>query len=266
MHLRRVLLATFVVGAVSRPAAARADVIESCAASATSGQELQRHGRLRVARARFLGCLKAECPSEVKAVCDQLLTVLEASTPTVIFGARDATGSDLADVRVELDGAPVLERLDGKAMAVDPGPHVVRFERRGAAAIQEDVLIHEGEKNRLLSARFGPAFPPDSAGGTARTPSGAYVLGALGLVSLGASFVLAVHGQGQYDACSPRPCSASTLDAISIQADAAWVTLGVGVVSLGAATWLFLSRPAQGGGPAVGVTVGPRSLSVEGSF
>ena len=63
-----------------------------------------------------------------------------------------------------VDGQVVEERLDGKAVPIDPGEHVVRFETAGANPGQEaELLVTQGEKNRKVVASFLPpkvAPPP----------------------------------------------------------------------------------------------------------
>jgi len=46
--------------------------------------------------------------------------------------AEDTTGADTLAVRVTIDGQLLAETLDGKAVPIDPGEHVVRFELAGA--------------------------------------------------------------------------------------------------------------------------------------
>src|SRR5579859_1362442 len=147
----------------SRGEPAHADTIDACVSAATAGQDLQRAGKLRDARAKFLSCDKRECPAEVRSVCDRLLNAVEASLPTVILGAHDASGADLVAVRVLLDGAPLVESLDGKALTLDPGPHALRFERPGSAPIEQKVVILEAEKNRAVVVTFPSAPPPPEA-------------------------------------------------------------------------------------------------------
>jgi hypothetical protein len=223
------------------------DPIEACVSAASEGQKLQRAGKLRDARATFLSCMKPECPAEVKHVCDRFLTSVEASLPTVILGATDGAGQDLFSVRVVIDGALTTESLDGKAMPIDPGPHVVRFERAGGAPTELRVLIREGEKNRALAVSFPPdkrAHSPEPLAERAPAPVGAYVVGGVGVLALGAFTVLAIHGQGRYDDCRAHGCTSGATDSLSVERGFAFGTLAVGVVALGIATWLFLDHPA----------------------
>ena len=48
---------------------------------------------------------------------------------------------DVTEVRVYLDGALVATQLDGKAIELDPGGHVLRFEHGGLPSVEERVLV-----------------------------------------------------------------------------------------------------------------------------
>ncbi|HEX8790117.1 MAG TPA: hypothetical protein VF765_04140 [Polyangiaceae bacterium] len=228
------------------PAAARADTIEACAAAAEAGQKLQREGRLVESRASFVACADARCPREVASLCDRLLTEVDSALPTVILGARDPQGRDLAAVRVLADGTTLADSLDGKPRPLDPGPHTLRFVASDGAAASLDVVVRQGEKNRVLSVVVGAGRkqPPPTEGearAARHAPVLGWVLGGVGLAALATFGVLAVHGQSQYDACSPHKCSPSTVDSLSLERGAAFVALGVGVAGVATGGWLVLS-------------------------
>jgi hypothetical protein len=228
------------------PAAARADTIEACADAAEAGQRLEREGRLVESRASLLACADARCPKEVASLCERLLTEVDASTPTVILGARDPQGHDLAAVRVLADGVPLADSLDGLAHPIDPGPHTLHFVAAGSAAQTTlDVVIRQGEKNRVVSVVMGarpkPATPEGEPRAAHRVPVLGWVLGGVGVAALATFGVLAVHGQTQYDACNPHKCSASTVNSLSLERGASFVALGIGVAGVATGGWLVLS-------------------------
>src|SRR5215470_13760868 len=110
----------------------RADDTDACLAAYERSQELRKEGKFRASRDKLLECVRASCPSLVKKDCSRWIAELEPATPTVIVNARDALGKDMVEVRVLVDGAVLLERLDGKSHEVDPGVHVFRYEGEGA--------------------------------------------------------------------------------------------------------------------------------------
>jgi hypothetical protein len=253
------LLAPMLVGAT-----ARADERERCASASETAQHLRNQTKLRAARAELLQCARRVCPAIVRNDCEHWLAEIDAELPTVIFAAQDEAGRDLVDVRVIVDGAMTKEALDGKAVAIDPGSHVVRYERGGGGSTEEKIVINQGEKNRVLATRFvrpatPEATPPHETSTSTPTPTstftpgverslptGFYVAGAVGLVSLGAFTVLSIKGQSDYDACRHASvCTASDADTVKVERALAWTTFAVGTLAAAAAAWFFVTAPSE---------------------
>jgi hypothetical protein len=273
----RACLGYLALSALAAPKPAHADPVEACVSAVEDGQRLQRSGRLRAAREKFLACDKSECPAEVRAVCDRLVNAVEASLPTVIFGARDAADKDLVAVRVLVDGSPLLPSVDGKAVPLDPGPHQLRFEHEGSNPIDESVVVREAEKNRLIVVTFAESKGAGAGASGNETrrpiPPVVFVLGGLGVASLGVFVGLDVDGQSRYESCQQQKgsCLPSTVHSLSIERGAAIATGVVGLVSLGLATFLFIQRPTEHhAAPALRVDVegvrGGGLLHAVGSF
>ncbi|WP_437730491.1 hypothetical protein [Sorangium sp. So ce1335] len=163
---RSLVAAALATLAALLPARARAGDAEACFTASEEGQRLRDEGRLREARARFIACGAAACPALVRSDCAGWLSDVTARVPTLILSAQDEEGQDVADVQVTLDGAPLAARLDGKAVEVDPGEHLLRFERAGSAPVALRLVVREGEKLRRVSARLVRSAAP-GAGATA---------------------------------------------------------------------------------------------------
>ena len=136
-----------------------------CLAASEKGQRARAAGKLREAKEAFQICNQDACPAIVRSDCAKWRDELQASAPSVVFGARDAKGHDLFDVTVTMDGEVVTRKLDGKAVTVDPGPHTFKLEAPGFPAVTEKALVKEGEKARVITVTFadaaaGPAAPP----------------------------------------------------------------------------------------------------------
>ncbi|HEY3818040.1 MAG TPA: hypothetical protein VGL81_12760 [Polyangiaceae bacterium] len=152
------------------PAARGADPKIECIAAADQGQSQRDEGHYLRARDSFAVCLRDVCPKVVAKSCTRWMRELEDAMPTVALGAKDDKGQDFTAAHVTLDGAPLTEVLDGQPVAVDPGPHVLRFERAGSDPAEEHVVVRAGEKNRVVSvtlhaagaAASGPAAAPAS--------------------------------------------------------------------------------------------------------
>ncbi|WP_437927899.1 hypothetical protein WMF37_01250 [Sorangium sp. So ce291] len=269
---RRSLFAALAVSALAYhlPARAQAGDAEACFTASEEGQRLRDEGQLREARARFISCGSAACPALVRSDCAGWLSDVTARVPTLILSAEDEQGQEVADVQVTVDGAPLAARLDGKAVEVDPGEHVLRFERAGSAPVALRLVVREGEKLRRVSTRLvryaGPvggagapergALPPREEG-AASPPASALLLPiALGGVAAAGGVVYAALGlSARADAdrlrttCAPR-CAEADVDAVRTRIVGANIAFGVGVAALGGAVAALLLGRADPAAPA----------------
>jgi hypothetical protein len=234
---------------------------EQCAASAEQAQQLRDDGKYRRAREQMLVCARDVCPGPIKSDCGKWLTELDRDAPTVVFGARDSKGSDVLDVKVWMDGAPIQERLDGKPVLVDSGDHTFKFESKDGAAKEERVLLRAAEKARPIIVTFpGPNVPDkkDGAGGSGGSGVGgdsggkegsivpALVVGGIGVAALGSFAIFGIGGKNDVDdlqKCKPF-CAEKDVDSARTKLIIADISLGVGIVALGVATYMFITRPA----------------------
>ena len=140
---------------------ARADSKQECAAAYEKTQTLRDQGKLLDARKQALACSASTCSVYVVKDCAQWLSDIEASMPTVLVTAEDAAGFDTVAVSVTVDGQLVAKTL-AKALSIDPGEHVLRFETDGTEAIEQKVSLRPGEKNRKLAISFKKPSPAGS--------------------------------------------------------------------------------------------------------
>lgn len=141
---------------------ARADT-EACLDAYDGNQRLRRAGELRAARAQLLVCSQTACPDPIRKECMRWLAEVDAAMPSVVFAAQDASGHDLGAVRVEVDGVVVLEKLDGRAIALDPGERTVRWTSTSGSTVERRVVIREAQKRRLIEVQFAPEPTVDAA-------------------------------------------------------------------------------------------------------
>jgi hypothetical protein len=255
--------ATLLFARSARPSGVASDETDGCFRAVDSGQHLRASRKLVAAKDQFIQCARQVCPTPVRKDCAEWLSEVETSVPSIVLGAKDARGADVLDVRVSVDGALLVERLDGGSIPVDPGPHVFHFEWAGHAPVDEQILIREGEKSRLVTAAFSPSL----TGSTRETPTahpipvGVWILGGVAVLG-GVGFAgLAASGQSEASSlratCAPG-CSASAVDSARTKIILANVSLGVGVASVAiATTWFILSRSSGGGTTALGVGPAP---------
>lgn len=238
-------------------ATAAPDEREVCAASAEQAQQLRDEGKYRRAREQMLVCARDVCPGPIKSDCGKWLTELDRDAPTVVFGARDGKGSDLLDVKVSMDGTSIQERLDGKPVLVDSGEHVFKFESKDGTVREERVLVRAAEKARPIIATFpGPTTPDTGNKDSVPTTSGndggregsivpALVVGGIGVVALGSFAVFGIGGKNDVDdlqKCKPT-CDEKDVDSARTKLIIADISLGVGIVALGVAAYMFITRP-----------------------
>lgn len=234
------------------PRAAHADEREQCISSAESAQALRDEGKYRRAREQMLVCARETCPGTVKRDCVQWLTELDRDAPSVVVVAKDGD-RDIADVKVYLDGALVAERLDGRPISMDLGEHTFRLVR-GETVKEERVLIGAGQKSRNIAVNFGAATKSGQnaagvPGADVRREPGsivpAIVVGSLGVVAIGTAIVFGLQGKSDVDdlqKCKPR-CAESDVDSARTKLIVSDIATGVGVVALGVAAYMLLTRP-----------------------
>jgi hypothetical protein len=150
-----------------------------CISANTSAQSLRREGKLAESRQQLQMCSDPKCPGLVVTDCTKRLDELESAQPTVVFEVRNPAGSDLVAVMIKIDTRPLLSRLDGSAVAVDPGEHSFTFEAEGLPPAERTIVIREGEKARhipvMLSAAAASGTPPAGRTNSTKADSGSTV-------------------------------------------------------------------------------------------
>lgn len=230
-----------------------------CYAEYENAQVARQAGKLRDARAALVVCSNTACPAAVQTDCVTWLDQVTKSLPTVVFVARVNKRDDFG-VSVFMDGQPIVTRLDGKAFAVDPGPHTFRFERPPYPPQEQQLLVAEGEKDRQVKADFG-SEEEDSARANKLGPSSApnpivdayrpvpaltYVLSGLSIAGIAGFAFFGYSGKSDRNAllhrCAPF-CEPDEVDPIKRKLLIADISLGVAAASALAATWAYLARP-----------------------
>lgn len=266
--VRSTVLAISLLASV--PAKASVDQKVRCANAYEQAQRTRNQGQLLASRAHLLVCTEESCPAVLRTECVQWLGEVDRAMPTVLIVA-DVGGTETADVAVSIDGTEVLERLDGKAIPVDPGAHVFRFVRSGSAPVEQKVLVREGEKRRPIAVSFPATAAPKPerpAEPSSRVPTATWVLGGVGIVALGVSVPLYVSAYGQRSTLDADPCaSAGTCDPDRVSTVRrrfvfADVAAGIGLVALGGAAIVWLATPS----PSVSAAITPLPGGVASTF
>lgn len=246
---------------------ARADESKrACVNASTEGQTLRQEDKLLEAREKLHLCANDPCPDLVKSHCTRWLSEIEAQIPSVIVRATDASGADVLDADVSVDGR--LVKL-GRPEILDPGEHTVTVTRATGDKREEKFLLVDGERARVLAIHFpaAPAAAPPAAGAPPSPPpandgadehghgipAGAWVIGALGVAGLGVAAGFYIQSSSDYNAltapgaCAPHCTDAQTQN-LRTHVTIADISLGVGVAGIvGATIWAIVAvtRPHQ---------------------
>jgi hypothetical protein len=252
------------------PARAEDSKKAACASAYEKSQEFRTQNKLQKAQELLVICAEPSCPTFVQTDCAQWLTEVQKDMPSIIIVAKDKDGAEVTAVKVLIDGEVVASELDGKAILIDPGKHKLRFEMEGAPSVDQPIVAKQGEKDRQIKVSFRPQAaekeapnpyagaadtgtepPPEedrTGPGPLRIP--AYIaggVGAAGLISFALFGIMASGAQSDLEnsGCKPN-CSQSEVDSIKSKYMIANISLGVGIVGLGAGvTMFFLSQPKK---------------------
>jgi hypothetical protein len=294
---RTTLALLIALGAVSVDAEAANPTMAECIAANETSIKLRADHKLLQARDQALVCAAASCPSAIRKVCQQRITNLNGALPTLVFVAKDAGGNDLSAVAVTIDNQPLVDHLDGGAIAVDPGDHIFSFTAAGLPRVEKRIVLYEGEKGRReqitlgatpeISPAIPPFFPSPTSSGLGTRRVLGLALGGLGVVGIGVGSVFgaltfsawsstnAACGSGGTTRCSPAQSSAVNADRSSAETRGTISTVAFiagGVLVAGGLT-LFLTgghHERNAASPAVTVapTLGPglAGVALQGAF
>lgn len=268
----RLLLAWLVpVTLVTTPSLA--DDKAACLEAASKGQRFKDNHKLVEAREQFRVCAAAACPAVVQSDCANWLAEVETALPSVVVTAKNAAGADLVDVKVSMDGQPLVSKLEGHAVPMNAGPHSFRFTGADGTTLEKQVVIREGEKNQSLAVVLVPVSTPaaastatvapstpapartsqqpppvsetpiDSGGSSSTLKTLGWVLGAGGVAGLGVGTVAGIIAIGDKSSahCENKVCDPGTTGRIrssALVSDVGWATAGV-LLATGAGFVLF---------------------------
>ena len=235
---------------------------KECATAYVDAQRTMKSGVLKKAREQLTLCAKDDCMAAIRKDCVTWLDQTNANIPSIVAQAKGPDGKDTMDVRLFVDGELVAEKLDVRAVELEPGTHKLRFEMAGQAPVEQEVILRQGEHNRPVEASFAPkepAAPAATEPAEASAPKAStsakgkpkvlpYVLGGVGVLALGGAGIFwyrAEAGRSTLEDahCSPN-CAGSDVSAIKRDRLVGDIFLGAGVVLVGLAAY-FLIAPGK---------------------
>jgi hypothetical protein len=258
---------------------------------------------LLAARDKLRYCAGEACPELLRNRCLQWLREVQRELPSIIVVAKDPRGRDTSDVRLEIDGELVTERLDGLPVLVDPGEHTLRLRYRDLPPVERKLLIRQGKKNREVVVRFSaprsaadpkradrkPARGADQADADAEQPEeedgpsvsplvavGFGTAGAALVVGLVTGIVSLVDGADLQERCPDDVCTRdkeAELDnglTVAHVSTVSFVVSGVGavvgVLGLILTDWNGEEEDLDATGLVVRPLIGPGSIGLGGRF
>lgn len=244
-------LGLWLVSGVAYAAPTQATV--QCIDGSERGQAARDAGDLLEARTQFLRCAQPQCPGAIQTACAEWGAAVGTQIPSFVLEVKDARGADVTTGSITLDGTPLpQDALEGRAVEVNPGSHVFRFEAPGSPAIERSIVAREGETKRLVSIALAPAPrvevlpPPAPPPRSHKPPAVSWVLAGIGVAAIGTGAAFEVSGlvsRSNLDECSPR-CSTDRVDEIRRRMLVGDIAIGVGVaaVAVGAVLWILDAR------------------------
>lgn len=243
---------------------ARAQESQRCAAAFEEAQVSRKAGKLIQARESLVTCSQETCPTFIQSDCVKWLDEVRASIPTLMIVAQDAEGHDITDVAVSIEGSKVAESLGGTSIEANPGELQLSLEH-GGTTLEKTLVLREGERNRRVEVVFGDdgASVQTIEGEASASLMPAYVLLGVGVVGVAGFTYFGLDATSQRDdlekSCKPS-CSQKQVDELESSELLADISLGIGLMSLGAAAYLLLTASGDDevSGADTAVAVEPR--------
>jgi hypothetical protein len=197
--------------------------------------------RFSSARERLIRCLATTCPPTLQVDCAEWMKELERRQPSVVLSFRGQSGEYKIDTPVNIDGMPLSEKTDGKAIEVDPGEHTFVFRPVGEPWVTVKTIVREGERAQRVDgvARQDPLRTTTPV--TSAPPRFPWEMGiALGVsaaaLGTGVGFGAAgLSNRGDLEVCSPA-CAPDQVDSVRRQfivADIGFVSAGIALIAAG---------------------------------
>jgi hypothetical protein len=132
---------------------ARADGA-SCGDAFDQSQTRRDEGKLLDARKLLRTCGGPTCSPTQQRLCSQWLADVDARVPSFVLAAKDASGADVLETKVTMDGVEVAIKLDGRSIDADPGAHSFVFERPDGTRAETTAVAQERVKGKVVSVTF----------------------------------------------------------------------------------------------------------------
>jgi hypothetical protein len=162
MTRRTLALVAFLVVSLAMSLTARADDRAACADAYGKAQRLRGANQLVSAREQLRVCARPTCTKFIARDCAAWLVDVESRLPSIVLFAHDASGAELTQATVSMDGSVIAEQLDGHAIEVDGGAHAFTFVFPDGTKIDQSYVVLEGQRAQRLGVTLPPARPQNA--------------------------------------------------------------------------------------------------------
>jgi hypothetical protein len=216
---------------------------------------------------------RAEHAEQVAEEVEGRLEALRQRIPKLTL--KRGAGADAAIIAV--DGVSIGDQVIGTPMPTDPGPHTVEAKAPGFKPFRSSIRVAEQQSEVVEIVLEAEPPPPVANGGRGasqggRSPVAGYIVGGIGIASLGASgifFGLRAGKISDLDKACPnhqcKPESQSDIESGKTYTTIANVTLAVGLAAVAGGVVLVLtSGPSNE--PSVALAPAPGGAQLLGKF
>jgi hypothetical protein len=252
----------------------------ACVNAWRNGDNLVKVGKLRAAKTSMLKCAHYTCGSNLAKECSRRVVEIEGDIPTIVPVVKDESGEAITEIDMVMDGEVLVNRIDGKAVMVDPGAHEFTFRTsRGYVLGSYKTVILQGQRNRtvevtlrsegempLVKTRVPPgalvaaSMPQNNGGRRVGTPelnlvpdeeeeggrrltTGTLAMAGIGALGVAGYALASYTGNRENRAlndCTPM-CNPAAVDRVQKLYQGGKIALGVGVAALLGASYLYLT-------------------------
>lgn len=241
--------------------------VDECLAAHRESQSLRKQLHLRESRELLSDCSHDACPGPVKRDCMRWIDDIAAQMPSVVFRIDTGEASPSTKVKILVDDQTLFDSLPGRAVEMNPGTYRFRFVLESGQAVEQEVVLSEGEKFKNVAVRFEPTQKPTPEVGptqplrpaatpttnetvstqTRPVPLATYIFAGVGTAAAINFGIWAIWSESLRSElkreCAPN-CEQEYVDRVRTRGYVADISLGVSVASFAAASIFYFTRPA----------------------
>lgn len=133
----------------------REEPARACKRAYRLAQRAERDGQLFEAKAQLQRCGDPACGEFLEHQCTVGYARISADIPSIVPSVTDDAGDPVVAVNVWLDDVLVADQIDGMAIKLEPGLHVLAFETDADGIFaRRKIVARQGERNRLIDVRL----------------------------------------------------------------------------------------------------------------